>query len=295
MGGQDEQLQPGLSLLVLRITARAEDTGDWAVSSEEVMEALGVTPEQFWRAVHGARNRIAFPDAIDGYTQETVGDLVTVLETLAGQNAEEVLVKAGLFIPHRLGVELAAQFLQDAGRFAAAHVVRREELSAMHRHAGSVRGAVEIYVNEYADLDALREISAESFRTMQGMPDVGHATAARYIRKLFERHILDRRSVIAVLETRLREALEGLGYVDPDSREGQGGARPATGITGRRAWARKVFGFDDRSIPPAELRARYRKLMMRHHPDVDPRGLEKCKDVNAAYSLLVSEVSGESA
>jgi hypothetical protein len=31
--------------------------------------------------------------------------------------------------------------------------------------------------------------------------------------------------------------------------------------------------------------------MMRHHPDVDPTGLEKCKDVNAAYALLISELT----
>ena len=32
-------------------------------------------------------------------------------------------------------------------------------------------------------------------------------------------------------------------------------------------------------------------MMMRHHPDVDPSGLERCKDVNVAYSLLIGEVS----
>jgi hypothetical protein len=28
--------------------------------------------------------------------------------------------------------------------------------------------------------------------------------------------------------------------------------------------------------------------MMMHHPDVDPSGLERCKDVNVAYSLLIA-------
>jgi hypothetical protein len=31
--------------------------------------------------------------------------------------------------------------------------------------------------------------------------------------------------------------------------------------------------------------------MMRHHPDVDPSGLERCKDVNVAYSLLIEEAA----
>ena len=33
------------------------------------------------------------------------------------------------------------------------------------------------------------------------------------------------------------------------------------------------------------------RLMMRLHPDVDPSGLERCKDVNAAYSLLIAETT----
>jgi DnaJ-class molecular chaperone len=49
------------------------------------------------------------------------------------------------------------------------------------------------------------------------------------------------------------------------------------------------MGFGAGPVPAAaELRSRYRQLMMRHHPDADPAGLERCKDVNAAYALLIS-------
>ena len=34
--------------------------------------------------------------------------------------------------------------------------------------------------------------------------------------------------------------------------------------------------------------------MMRHHPDVDPSGLERCKDVNVAYTLLIAGTGDES-
>jgi DnaJ-class molecular chaperone len=33
--------------------------------------------------------------------------------------------------------------------------------------------------------------------------------------------------------------------------------------------------------------------MMRHHPDVDPAGLERCKDVNAAYAILTATTTGD--
>ena len=37
-----------------------------------------------------------------------------------------------------------------------------------------------------------------------------------------------------------------------------------------------------------ELRRRYRELIMRYHPDVNPSGLERCKDITAAYSFLAA-------
>ena len=47
-------------------------------------------------------------------------------------------------------------------------------------------------------------------------------------------------------------------------------------------------------VPDADaLRTRYRQLMMRHHPDVDPSGLERCKDVNVAYALLIAGTAVE--
>jgi DnaJ-class molecular chaperone len=53
------------------------------------------------------------------------------------------------------------------------------------------------------------------------------------------------------------------------------------------------MGFSQAAFTAESLRARYRQLMMRHHPDADPTGLERCKDVNIAYSLLISEAAAQ--
>ena len=75
--------------------------------------------------------------------------------------------------------------------------------------------------------------------------------------------------------------------------DGAGGDGRAAGSReySRRVWARKVMGFPDGAFSAEALRARYRELMMRHHPDADPTGLERCKDVNVAYSLLIAETT----
>ena len=286
----------GLSTLVDLLSARVDDTGAWSLTSDELLAALGVPPVPFWRAVHALRTRISFSDAVDGFSQDTVGDLVTLLETLLGSEAEEALAGAGLFVPHELGIELTEALLTDIGRFCAAHALRTDELAAMVRHAGSVRGAVSTYLGEYVDREALIEGCAEAFLTRHGMPEVARATAARYLRGLFLRHILDARSVVAVLEARLKLAAAEMGFTDAEERARQDTRGRTAGRDRRtahgRGWALGVMGLDSGSAGPEVLRARYRHLMMRHHPDVDPAGLEVCKDVNVAYSLLMVETAG---
>jgi len=279
--------------LIDRLSADTDENGGWVISSDEAARILGVQPVPFWRAVHETRDRIAFADAVDGWSADSVGDLVTVLEHLLGTGPEEMMVRAGLFVPHPLGITLTEELLFRARRLSAAHEVRADELAAMIRYAGSVRAAIEIYFNEHVDLEALEDECAEFFRVLQGMPPVGRATARRYLRRMFARHVLDRRALLAGLEERLRLAAAQLGFIDPEDRARAADASEpaAPRDTSRHAWARKVMGIDARGVRPDDLRARYRQLMMRHHPDVDPSGLERCKDVNAAYALLISELT----
>lgn len=282
-----------LGALIERLSACADESGSWTISPEDVAGILGVEQVPFWRAIHETRDRISFADAIDGWSADTVGDLVTVLERLLGAGPEETMARAGLFVPHPRGIELTEELLFRARRLSAAHVVQSDELDAMIRYAGSVRGAIEIYFNEHVDLDSLVDGCAESFRVLQGMPAVGRATARRYLQRMFARHILDRRALLAGLEERLKLAAAQLGFVDPEDRARAADASESVGPqdTSRHAWAKKVMGIGGLAVTPESLRARYRHLMMRHHPDVDPSGLERCKDVNVAYSLLIGEAS----
>ncbi len=285
-----------LTGLIELLSARADESGDWSISSEEVADILGIDQVPFWRAVHETRDRIAFADAIDGWSADSVGDLVTVLERLLGAGPEETMARAGLFVPHPRGIELTEELLFRARHLCAAHEVRVDELAAMLRYTGTVRGAIEIYLDTHVDLEALLDGCAESFRVLQGMPAAGRATARRYLQRMFARHVLDRRALLTGLEERLRLAAAQLGFIDAEDRA-RAGDEPDSGArqgTSRHAWARKVMGFTGQAVTPDALRARYRQLMMRHHPDVDPAGLERCKDVNVAYSLLIAEASPRS-
>lgn len=154
----------------------------------------------------------------------------------------------------------------------------------MAKFAGSLAGAFRIYLDEYADPSLLAAQAAEAFAASRGSGEPGRASAARFLRELFSRHVVDRRALFAGLERKLREAAVRLGLADQQE-EDHGGRRPA----GRLAWALEVLGLSTGPVGYEMLRRRYRELIMRFHPDVNPAGLERCKDITAAYSLLASQ------
>jgi hypothetical protein len=262
------------------------------MTDRERLRLLKVDGARFWRSAYAVRDRIAFGDAIDGWSCDSVGDLVTVLEKIMGPAAEQEMARAGLFLPHEWGVELTEDLLSRARRFSAGHEIRGEEWAAMLRYTNSFTGALQIYFGECVSIDGLIAGCAESYQALRGLPEIAASTAILYLKRLFTRHILDTRSLFTLMEQRLRAAAIDLGFIDLEDR-----ARARTRPTrerepARRAWARRVMGVDQEEMTAETLRARYRLLMMRYHPDADPSGLERCKDVNVAYSLLIAEVTG---
>jgi hypothetical protein len=280
----------GLDAVVHLLSSRIDERGNWSVCSDELIAALGIDPVPFWRAVHALRNKIGFSEAVDGFSQDRVGDLVTVLERVAGPQTEEALTRAGLFLPHPLRVELMEELFSRTERFASAHSPREDELVAMLAFAGSVSDAIGIYFGEHVDFDALIDECAGSFAAAKGIPAIGAFTAARCLRDFVRRHLIEKRSLFYGLERRLRLAARRMGYRDAGVEGTTGEASESDGRTGvsRVVWAKAVMGLPSAPIVEETLRRRYRELMKRYHPDVNPAGLERCKDINAAYAVLMS-------
>jgi hypothetical protein len=278
-----------LEQLAAAVTSRVDGEGGWRLSSEEVIAALAVKPVEYWRALHALRERLHFEDAVDGFSQDSVGELVTLAESLAGPAAEQSMVRAGLFLPHALRGELIAQLLQGAGDFSAAHQPDDGELASMLRYTGSVRRAIDLYLEQHADLQALIEETASIFARARGMAPPGRLTAARFLRELFSRHIMEKAALFAGLAGRLLQAALRMGFADPEEQEAADREPRRDG--GRLSWARQVMGLTGSHGGRETLRRRYRELIMRFHPDVNPSGLERCKDITAAYALLTARAA----
>ena len=47
------------------------------------------------------------------------------------------------------------------------------------------------------------------------------------------------------------------------------------------------MGLDRHPHSIEQLKTTYKRLMKRFHPDLNPAGLRRCQEVNAAYALLL--------
>ena len=176
INGVSLRVAAGMTALIDLLSERAQEDGTWAIAPEEVAGLLGIDMVRFWRAVHDVQDRIALSDAIDGWTQETVGELVPSWSACSERAPKTRYTGRALPAVHardradrRAHVPRAAD---GRGPRAAG-----EELAAMVRHHGAVRAAIEIYLDEYTDVNALVDGSAESFRVLRGLPPRGRETA----------------------------------------------------------------------------------------------------------------------
>ncbi len=59
------------------------------------------------------------------------------------------------------------------------------------------------------------------------------------------------------------------------------------GAASRVAWACSILELDPRSVTVGAVKRSYKRLMLRYHPDVNPRGLRIAQRINHAYSVLL--------
>ena len=71
-------------------------------------------------------------------------------------------------------------------------------------------------------------------------------------------------------------------------RRGQRARREAAPSAAEQA--RRALGLGPEPLTRERLKSRYKQLMKRFHPDVNPHGLRRCQEITVAYSTLVAAV-----
>lgn len=286
------------------VLAQQRESGRWVLSADTVRELLGIDHADFYRRIYEEAMRgnrmVDLGMTTARFRQENAGELVTLLELFEGTTAERELERAGIFFSNETRFEITSRLLRRAGEAASAHTVDRAAFEAMLGRLGSYRRARGRYLDEYFSMADLIADTAREYVEVAGYPDPEFAAAnvRDLLEHYFSRHVLERETVLAAVCIQLFEIALEVGAVrrpedewareqrerrERERRDREDGTDPL-----RRA--REVMELQDAVGPvsTSRLKAQYKALMKRYHPDVNPRGLRACQHINEAYSLLLA-------
>jgi hypothetical protein len=156
--------------------------------------------------------------------------------------------------------------------------------------------AIDIYLDEYFPIEDVIQRTAAEFARDGGFPPAMTRTAGWYLRVLFRRHVLERTDLLASLCRLLKGRARDTGYAvrgekwrreqrSEDNCSEDGADNTAEDAAFHRA--EKVLGLTGATITRGHIRERYKSLIRKYHPDVNPNGLEMSKRLNASYALLL--------
>lgn len=288
-------LAGGLTGLIAEIQRQDAAGRAWQLAPADLQRLLGLTPEQYYRAIYGAQMAghplISLALATESFSQASILPLVNLLEQLCGAGIESALERAGIFFSRDQQAELTAQFLDAAAHEVGAHRFRTEEFTAMLRTFGSAARARRVYLEHYFDLEDLQRRAARRYCAGREftIPGLALRNAEGVLRFLFSKHVLRAESLFGALHGAFLAAAAAAGYAD-DARRRARRARRAGGEAAPSAaeQARTALGLEPGPLTPERLKSRYKQLMKRFHPDVNPHGLRRCQEITAAYSTLVT-------
>ncbi len=259
--------------------------GEWSISTDDLARHLDISYASFYQALYGLREKISLSDAIEGFGSGNVGDLITVLESIYGGEVESIMTSSGLFVPHELRIDLLESLISTVSRQIYEHLADLDTFQAMLDVCRTFNEAVETYYGEFFAIEDLINLSVLRNAGGNHVEEFFAGTASKYLRSLFDRHILDFRRLFSPVEAGLREFAYEKGYLSSRERTNfsDRGQELATRET---AEALRAFGLAESELSAGTLKQRYKALMKRYHPDINPGGLEMCKRINVSYAML---------
>lgn len=291
-------MTPDLRPLAARIRELTAAGTSWGIRAAEVARLLGTDEMEMIRRVYTAslepRSVLDVGLATETFGPENGPELVTLAEILGAPDAEGVLTRTGIHLPHVLRVELVRALLEHCAGRIGRHVLDGPKLSAMLKALGTVESAERTYLAQLPSLEVLAREAAAIFCRDQvfDIPELALATASRVLEMFLRRKVVTGEQIYGGLRRRIREHAAMEGYHAARERRARPEPGPADTAADALSAARRCMELDNRRLTPDVLKTQYRKLMKRWHPDVNPQGLERAQAINAAYAELTAALTG---
>lgn len=261
----------------------------WEIDTDMMLSIIQMERVDYYKVVYSMRHKGPVSLHIrDSYDQDNAEELVELLKAAGYSEAEKAFQQEGYFLERSSVPEWVEFFLSVSMSRMQNHEIDRDLLETALSATSHTNDGLDFYVHDVLPIDDLVDFAAKIFLRKREMND--HHLS----RKILHDHIIDhmRRRILREedLYAGLIEILMGkarkLGILSDRDIEKE--SHP-TGLTAEEKEALRVLGFkSDKSPTLDELKKRYRNLLKKNHPDINPEGEDVTRKLTAAYTLLVS-------
>lgn len=256
--------------------------GTWQYSRDEILELIGLNIQDVYvQIVSSANPLVDFKTS--SFSQNDTGALISLLECLGFKEAPEHFWQAGLWLPYEVQVELQEHLLDEISVVRSQHKIEYETYLSMFDSVSNFHHSLDIYLEEYFSIEEISAKAIEKLLKAYSLKNENEREQLmrRMAHEMFRREIIPFRNLFSELFMTLKGFLISKGRLESPRRE-----KPK--LNEAQMSARQLFGYSESQIiERKELKQRYKNLMKKYHPDVNPRGLELAKDINRAYSTLL--------
>ena len=284
-----------LAALVAEIQRQEAAGHAWELAPGDLQRLLDLTPEQYYREIYAARMAcrplVSLDLATERLSQDSILPLVSLLEHLCGADSGSPCWNGPASsspTTSRRRLRGRSFWAPPPGR-SARMKFQSDDFAAMLRTFGSiVSRARQTYLAHYFDLEDLRRRAARRYCAGREftIPELALRNADGVLRFLFAKHILRAESIFGSLHDAFVAAAVRAGYADEPPRRERRATRDT--VPAAADQARRAMGLGAEPLTLERLKSRYKQLMKRFHPDVNPSGLRRCQEINVAYSTLVA-------
>lgn len=257
---------------------------EWMISLPYLLGHFGISQEEYFRYCYLNKEPIR-----SEYTSMDTVELISFLNAAGVDSIGKSFLEHGYYFPEESLYALQDLFYSVMFSRIQGHMVDRDLLETSITGCSEYIDAFEFYFDHMFNQKESIEFAVGLFLKEIHVPDnsLSKRILKDYLKNLFSNRTIlwedFRKAMVRKLKTKSLE----WGFIKEDEV-----FIDVTGMGQEFLNAMEVFGLSGGKLPSrSEIQKKYRLLMKKYHPDLNPEGQEKARIVNRAYSLLAEYFS----
>ena len=255
---------------------------NWQIPFTMPLEYFQIPPEDFYRYLYSIQET-----ECETFHQGNIETLMNLLKVCGVKEIEEIFFKGGYYFSEDYIIAFQELFHSVSLTKMQNHAIDRELLETSLSACRNPADGFSFYCDSVFDMNLLVDFAIEIFFEKYSLDDneIGKSILKEHIASQFRLGIMVREDILSGLKENLKNKAVLWSFLSADDCRSR---YTDEKISYEMQAALRTLEFSGNSMPDeSSLKERYRDLVKKFHPDINPEGLEKTRKINSAYSLVV--------